>query len=194
MHKKKKQTISNCASSDIMQMFVTWIKVLYYLWPKYRYVIYSPSYWIVAAIFATCLTTLFLMSIINFRCMPSRTVQMTNLLPHCLLTPPSLLIFHCYYQLKAVPISLAVKINAKKLHIFSSISSSLFTTLYRLSSHQTSPISFTGFLIQVHLSDPVVPGFRPYAICYGKSILILFFSRSYSNLYSCLLTLSASNF
>lgn len=53
---KKKQTISSCASSDIMQEVMARISVFYYLWPKYRYIIHSSTYWIVTAIFVTCLT------------------------------------------------------------------------------------------------------------------------------------------
>jgi len=77
----KKQTISNCASSDKTQMFMARIKILSYLRPKYNYSIYSPTYWTVTAIFVTCLTSLFLMSIINLRCMSSKIVQAVNLLP-----------------------------------------------------------------------------------------------------------------
>lgn len=91
-------------------------------------------------------------------------------------------------------LSLAVKINTKKSHIFSSISSSPLVTLCSLSSHQTSPISFTGSLIQVYLSDLVVFVFKLYAICHGKSILILFSPRSYSNFCSCLFTSFMLNF
>lgn len=101
---------------------------------------------------------------------------------------------HYCYCWDTVPISLAVKINARKLHSFSSISLSPLITLYSLSNHKSSPISFTSSTVQIHLGDLVVFVFKLYAICFAKSSLILFSPRSCSNLCSCLLTGSVSNF
>lgn len=53
---KNKQTISSRANSDIMQVVMARISIFYYLWPKYRYIIYSSTCWTVTAIFVTYLT------------------------------------------------------------------------------------------------------------------------------------------
>lgn len=55
------------ASSDVMQMFMTRIKLFCYLWPKYWLTIYSPTSWMVIDISVTYLTCLFLISSKNIR-------------------------------------------------------------------------------------------------------------------------------
>lgn len=91
-----------------------------------------------------------------------------------------------------MPISIAMKSNAKKLCNLSSVSLSPLITLHSLPNHQTSPTSFTGFLVQIHLDDLMLFVLILYAFYFAKSNSVHFSLRLYSLFF--LLTGSLSNF